>query len=71
MTTIDPKLRRALAGISGILIAPFDAQDKLAPSRLKPIIDRAIGAGVHIGKFHGTESSTLTSHSSVHEGADQ
>ena len=60
MTAIDPKLRRALTGISGILVTPFDAQDRIAPKRLQPIIDRAIGAGVHIlvangntGEFYG------------------
>ena len=60
MTTIDPQLRAALTGISGILVTPFDADDKVAPARLKPIIDRAIGAGVHIlvangntGEFYG------------------
>ena len=31
MTEIDPKLRKALAGISGILVTPFDAADKIAP----------------------------------------
>ena len=60
MTKVDPKLRKALTGISGILVTPFDAQDKVAPARLKPIVDRAIGAGVHIlvsngntGEFYG------------------
>src|SRR5215210_3846184 len=60
MTQIDPELRRALTGISGILVTPFDAHDKIAPDRLKPIIDRAITAGVHIlvangntGEFYG------------------
>src|SRR4051812_30225927 len=60
MTTIDPKLRKALTGISGILVTPFDAHDKIAPERLKPIVDRAITAGVHIlvangntGEFYG------------------
>ena len=38
MTAIDPKLRKALTGISGILVTPFDAQDKVAPARLKPIV---------------------------------
>ena len=41
-------LSAALAGISGILVAPFDANGELAPKRLSPIIDRAIGAGVDI-----------------------
>jgi 4-hydroxy-tetrahydrodipicolinate synthase len=57
---IDPKLQKALTGISGILVTPFDAQDRVAPTRLKPIVDRAIDAGVHIlvangntGEFYG------------------
>lgn len=60
MASIDPKLRKALTGISGILVTPFDERDRVAPGRLKPIIDRAIGAGVHIlvangntGEFYG------------------
>ena len=60
MTTIDPKLAKALTGISGILVTPFDQDDRVAPTRLKPIIDRAVGAGVHIlvangntGEFYG------------------
>src|SRR5258708_27665381 len=60
MTSIEPKIRKALTGISGILVTPFDAQDKVAPARLTPIIDRALGAGVHImvangntGEFYG------------------
>jgi 4-hydroxy-tetrahydrodipicolinate synthase len=69
MTSVDPKLRKALTGISGILVTPFDEQDRIAPKRLKPIIDRAIGAGVHIlvangntGEFYGlttTEAETM------------
>jgi 4-hydroxy-tetrahydrodipicolinate synthase len=60
MITIDDKLRAALTGISGILVTPFDGEDKVAPTRLRPIIDRAIAAGVHIlvangntGEFYG------------------
>src|SRR5258707_12390982 len=60
MASIEPKLRKALTGISGILVTPFDAQDKVAPDRLTPIVDRAISAGVHIlfangntGGFYG------------------
>ena len=41
-------LRRALTGISGILVAPFGFDGELATDRMKPIVDRAIGAGVHI-----------------------
>jgi 4-hydroxy-tetrahydrodipicolinate synthase len=57
---IDPKLRKALSGISGILVTPFDASDKIAPARLRPIVDRAVVAGVHMlvangntGEFYG------------------
>ena len=60
MANIDPKLRKALSGISGILVTPFDASDKIAPSRLQPIVDRAVTAGVHMlvangntGEFYG------------------
>ncbi len=38
----------ALPGISGILVTPFDEQDRIAPARLAPVIDRAVRAGVHI-----------------------
>jgi len=60
MSTIDPNLCRALTGISGILVTPFDEADEVAPGRLAGIVDRAIGAGVHIlvsngntGEFYG------------------
>ncbi|MDP4022556.1 dihydrodipicolinate synthase family protein [Methylobacterium sp. NEAU 140] len=60
MTAIDPRLAKALTGISGILVTPFDANDRVAPDRLRPIIDRAVDAGVHIlvangntGEFYG------------------
>jgi 4-hydroxy-tetrahydrodipicolinate synthase len=46
--TISPELRKAFAGISGILVTPFDENDEIAPARLSPIIDRAVKAGVHI-----------------------
>src|SRR3954467_2202001 len=76
MTSIDPKLRRALTGISGILVTPFDAQDQVAPARLKPIVDRAIRAGVHIlvaigntGEFYGL--TTAEAEQMVHAVAEQ
>ena len=37
---IDPKLRKALTGISGILVTPFDNSDQVAPKRLKPKHDK-------------------------------
>jgi 4-hydroxy-tetrahydrodipicolinate synthase len=75
MTSIDAKLRKALTGISGILVTPFDAQDGVAPSRLAPIVDRAIGAGVHIlvsngntGEFYGL--TTAEAETMVHATAE-
>src|SRR3954447_26133819 len=75
MTQVDPKLRAALTGISGILVTPFDDQDKVAPSRLKPVVDRAIGAGVHIlvangntGEFYGL--TTAEAEAMVHAAAE-
>jgi len=76
MTTIDPKLRQALTGISGILVTPFDAQDQVAPARLTPIVDRAIRAGVHIlvangntGEFYGL--TTAEAEQMVHAVAEE
>ncbi|GHG23689.1 dihydrodipicolinate synthase family protein [Paracoccus aerius] len=46
-------LRDALTGISGILVTPFDAEDRIAPARLVPIIDRALAAGLHIPVVNG------------------
>jgi 4-hydroxy-tetrahydrodipicolinate synthase len=73
---IDQALLRALTGISGILVTPFDAQDQLAPERLKPIIDRAIGAGVHILVINGNTSefyglTTAEAETMVHVAAEQ
>ena len=60
MTAATAGLRAALAGISGILVTPFDGDDRIAPAWLRPIIDRAVGAGVHAlvangntGEFYG------------------
>lgn len=49
-------LLSALTGISGILVTPFDDQDRIAPARLAPVIDRAIAAGVHILVSNGNTS---------------
>jgi len=60
MPSPNPNFIASLPGISGILVTPFDTQDQIAPAQLKPVIDRAIGAGVHIltangntGEFYG------------------
>lgn len=58
--TATPSLAAALTGISGILVTPFDSDDRPVPQRLVPIVDRAVAAGVHImvangntGEFYG------------------
>ncbi len=72
---IDPRLRQALAGISGILVAPFDANDAIAPTRLAPIVDRAVRAGVHLlvangntGEFYAL--TTAEAEAMVHAAAE-
>ncbi len=53
----DPaRLAAALAGISGILVTPFDAADDPAPSRLEPVIARAAAAGVAALTVNGNTS---------------
>lgn len=56
MSQAPTALRAALNGISGILVTPFDHEDKLAPARLAPIVDRAIKAGVHVLVTNGNTS---------------
>ena len=53
-------LARAITGISGILVAPFDREDRLDARPLGPIVDRAVAAGIHVlvangntGEFYG------------------
>jgi 4-hydroxy-tetrahydrodipicolinate synthase len=76
MVAIDAKLRKALTGISGILVTPLDDRDQVAPKRLKPIVDRAVQAGVHIlvangntGEFYGL--TTAEAESMVHAIAEE
>ena len=53
----DPsRVAAALAGISGILVTPFDAADVPAPARLEPIIARAAAAGVAALTVNGNTS---------------
>jgi 4-hydroxy-tetrahydrodipicolinate synthase len=56
MTQSQASLRRSLNGISGILVTPFTADDSIAPGQLKPVVDRAIQAGVHILVANGNTS---------------
>jgi len=72
---IAPRLRKALAGISGILVTPFDAQDRLAPTKLKPIVERAVRAGVHALVANGNTSefyglTTKEAETMVHAAAE-
>lgn len=55
-------LEKALRGISGILVTPYDAKGDIAPEKLAPVIDRALAAGVHIPVVNGNtgEFYTLT-----------
>ncbi len=75
MARIDVALRKALTGISGILVTPFDKADAIAPARLAPIVDRAVKAGVHIlvangntGEFYAL--STQEAEAMVHAAAE-
>lgn len=46
-------LDTALAGISGILVTPYDEAGDVAPVKLTPILDRALAAGVHMPVVNG------------------
>ncbi|MET4103495.1 4-hydroxy-tetrahydrodipicolinate synthase [Roseovarius sp. MBR-78] len=46
-------LDAALAGISGILVTPYDDTGAIAPAKLAPILDRALAAGVHMPVVNG------------------
>lgn len=46
-------LDKALSGISGILVTPYDNAGDIAPDRLAPILDRALGAGLHMPVVNG------------------
>ena len=72
---ISQRLKKALSGISGILVTPFDAQDRIAPAHLKPIVERAVRAGVHAlvangntGEFYGL--TTKEAEHMVHAAAE-
>lgn len=60
----DGRLRHALTGVSGILVTPFDAEDRPDPARLVPVVDRAVEAGVSVlvangntGEFYSLTTS--------------
>ncbi len=70
-----PALRSALGGISGILVTPFGADGALAAAPLRPVVDRAVGAGVQVlvangntSEFYGLEAGEAVR--AVHIAAD-
>lgn len=71
----ENRLRRALSGVSGILVTPFNAEDQLEPARLKPVVDRAVNAGVSLlvangntGEFYAL--TTVEAEAMVHAAAE-
>lgn len=46
----------ALRGVSGILVTPFDRNDTIDAKPLKPIIDRAVAAGISALTINGNTS---------------
>ncbi len=75
MNTTAETFRAKLTGISGILVTPFDQDDRLVPALLQPVIDRAVAAGVHIltangntGEFYGL--TTAEAEQAVHAAAE-
>jgi 4-hydroxy-tetrahydrodipicolinate synthase len=75
MPSPNPNFLTALPGISGILVTPFDKDDQIAPAWLKPVVDRAVKAGIHIltangntGEFYGL--TTAEAERMVHAAAE-
>lgn len=64
MSSFNPTaVRSALDGISGILVTPLDANDAFTAAPLRPVVDRAVRAGVHVlvvngntGEFYGLQA---------------
>ncbi|WP_116598782.1 dihydrodipicolinate synthase family protein [Primorskyibacter marinus] len=46
-------LTKALTGISGILVTPMTTDGKIDPDRQKPVVEKAIAAGVHVLTANG------------------
>lgn len=71
----DDHLRAALTGVTGILVTPFDTEDRIAPARLASVIDRAVDAGVSVlvangntGEFYAL--TTVEAEAMVHASAE-
>lgn len=66
-------IRPTLGGISGVLVTPFDADDRVDPALLSRIADRVAAAGVHAlvaggntGEFYTLDSDEIRA---VHDAA--
>lgn len=75
MPRTDDTIRSALAGIAGILVTPFDNDDRPAPARLGPIVNHAIAAGVQVLVANGNTSefyalTTVEAERMVHGAAE-
>lgn len=55
ITGTQSAFRDALHGIAGILVTPYEG-DEVAPTRLQPIVDRAIASGIHTLVTNGDTS---------------
>jgi 4-hydroxy-tetrahydrodipicolinate synthase len=53
---MDTRIAEALSGVSGILVTPFDAEDRPAPARLAPVVARAAAAGISALTVNGNTS---------------
>jgi len=53
---VPARVAQALTGVSGILVTPFDVEDRPQPDRLKPIIARAVAAGIGALTVNGNTS---------------
>lgn len=47
------QLENVLSSISGVLVTPFDDKSEIASDRLVPVLDQAIGAGLHLPVVNG------------------
>ena len=74
-TKPEHRLTDALRGVSGILVTPFDGDDRIAPARLAPVVERAASAGVGVlvangntGEFYAL--TTAEAEAMVHAAAE-
>jgi 4-hydroxy-tetrahydrodipicolinate synthase len=63
-----PDIRKALQGISGVPITPFDERDRVSPEPLRALIGRLAAAGIdnlvaagNTGEFYALEHQEVLS----------